>query len=328
MQLRILHSIASVDPASGGPIEGVRQLSRINKNYGHRIELLTLDDPASRWVREFPYTVHAMGPAFTRYGYSPRFVPWLRANARNYDCVVVNGIWGYNCFGTWRALRETGVPYFVYTHGMLDPWFKYRYPLKHVKKWLFWPWAVYPVLRDARGVMFTCEEERMLARDSFWLYDCNEIVVNYGTPGAQDPGRDYGTAFLERHPALQDFRRFVFLGRVHPKKGPDILIKSVARLRDSGDWDTRRMRLIMAGPADGGYAGELKALSRRLGVDECIYWTGMLHGGRQVGGAAMRRGVCVALTPGEFWHRRGRIAIRRCPRADLQIGQHLGGHRR
>jgi glycosyltransferase involved in cell wall biosynthesis len=278
MQLRILHSIASVDPASGGPIEGVRQISRINERFGHRIELLTLDDPASKWVREFPHTVHAMGPAFSRYGYSARFVPWLRANARNYDCVVVNGIWDYNCFGTWRALHETDVPYFVYTHGMLDPWFKYRYPWKHFKKWLFWPWAVFPALHDAREVMFTCEEERILARDSFWLYDCNEIVVNYGTPGAPDPGRDYANAFLGKHPALRGSRRFVFLGRVHPKKGPDILIKTLASLRDSGDWDTQRMRLIMAGPADGGYAGHLKDLSRRLGIDDSIYWTGMLLG--------------------------------------------------
>jgi glycosyltransferase involved in cell wall biosynthesis len=279
MPLRILHCIASVDPASGGPIEGLKQIARINVGeYGHRVEVVTLDDPHSKWVREFPHPVHAMGPGFTHYGYSSRLVPWLRANAHNYDCVVVNGIWGYNCLGAWRALRDTDVPYFVYTHGMLDPWFKYRYPLKHMKKWLFWPWAVYPVLRDAQGVMFTCEEERRLARESFWLYDCNEIVVNYGTPGAPAPDHDYSTPFLQKHPDLQNRTRFVFLGRVHTKKGPDILIEAIARLRDAGRWDPRRMRLIMAGPVDGEYAEELKALSRRLGVDESVYWTGMLLG--------------------------------------------------
>jgi hypothetical protein len=110
------------------------------------------------------------------------------------------------------------------------------------------------------------------------------------------------------------------------KREVEILKKATAYFAKDVLW--RRMRLIMAGPADGGYAGELKALSRRLGVDDCIYWCGMLMGDDKWGGAAMRRGVCVALTPGEIWHRRGRIAIRRCPRADLQIGQHLGGHRR
>ena len=278
MPLKILHAIGSVNPASGGPIEGVRQISLVNALYGHEIELLTLDDPDSKWVREFGWPVHAMGPSYTHYGYSPRLVPWLKANAHRYDCVIINGIWGYNCWGVWRALRKTGMPYYVYTHGMLDPWFKYRYPFKHVKKWLFWPWAVYPVLRDARGVMFTCEEERMLARQSFWLYDCNEIVVNYGTPGAPDPRQDYAKGFLAKHPALQGVRRFVFLGRVHPKKGPDILIRAIAQLRDGGRWDPDTMKLIMAGPADGRYAAKLQALSRRLGVESSVYWTGMLLG--------------------------------------------------
>lgn len=270
--------IGSVDPATGGPIEGVKQMGRINRELGHEIEIASLDDPGSPGVASFELPVHALGPGRTHFAYSARLVPWLRANATRYDCVVVNGIWGYNCLGAWRALRGTGVPYVVYTHGMLDPWFKRTFPLKHLKKWLFWPWAVYPALRDAFGVLFTCEEERRLARQSFWLYSCNEIVVNYGTPGAPEAERDYAGEFLDRHPALRGKRRFVFLGRVNPKKGPDVLIRAVARLRDEGRWDASAMRVILAGPADGAYAAELKALAEELGVADCLYWTGMLLG--------------------------------------------------
>ena len=43
---------------------------------------------------------------------------------RNYDAVIVNGLWMYHGFGAWRALHGGPVPYFVFTHGMLDPWFK------------------------------------------------------------------------------------------------------------------------------------------------------------------------------------------------------------
>lgn len=281
--LRILHAIASVNPAIGGPLEGVRQISKINHGFGHQPEILSLDSPSEPWVRKLEYKVHAMGPGYTAYGYCPRLVPWLREHAKDYDVVIVNGIWGYNCFGVWRALRGTSVPYYVYTHGMLDPWFKYRYPWKHAKKWLFWPWAVFPVLRDARGVFFTCEEERYLARKSFWLYDCNEIVVNYGTPGVPDETKDYGEAFLDRHPELRPFRRFVFLGRVHPKKGPDIIIKAIAYLKKEGLWDSGSMKLVMAGPADGDYADKLKALSQSEGVVQDIVWTGMLVGDEKWG---------------------------------------------
>ena len=76
-----------------------------------------------------------------------------------FDAVIINGLWQYHSFGAWRALRGTATPYYVFPHGMLDPWFKRSFPLKHLKKWLYWPWAEYRVLRDARAVIFTCEAE-------------------------------------------------------------------------------------------------------------------------------------------------------------------------
>ena len=47
---------------------------------------------------------------------------------------------------------------------MLDPWFKQEYPIKHMAKWLYWPWAEYRTLRDAHLVLFTTAEEMALAR--------------------------------------------------------------------------------------------------------------------------------------------------------------------
>src|SRR4051812_19499062 len=99
--------------------------------------------------------MHAFGARRGRFPFRSQFTPWLRKNHRSYDAVIVNGLWQYSGFGAWRAL-EPGFPYFVFTHGMLDPWFKRQYPLKHFKKWLYWPWADYRLLRDAAAVLFTC----------------------------------------------------------------------------------------------------------------------------------------------------------------------------
>ncbi|HVE16526.1 MAG TPA: glycosyltransferase [Chthoniobacterales bacterium] len=284
MTLRLLHAIASADPAGGGPIEGVRQISAINTRYNHEVEIVTLDPPDAPFLASFPYKIHALGPGITSYGFSIRFVEWLRANASQYDAVIVNGVWGFNALGTWLALRKTReVPYMVFTHGMLDPWFKHRYPFKHLKKWLYWPWGLYPVLRDADAVLFTCERERQLARESFWLYDCNEVVVRYGTAGIPDPDADYRSEFIAAHPELAKTRNILFLGRVHPKKGPDLLLKAVAKLQHDGYWDPKTMRIVMAGPADFGYATELKKLAVELGIGDSIYWTGMLSGGQKWG---------------------------------------------
>jgi glycosyltransferase involved in cell wall biosynthesis len=246
------------------------------------VEVVSLDPPDAPWLKKVDVPVHALGPAGS-YGFSMKYVRWLRENAASYDMIIINGVWGFNAFGAWLALRKMKVPYTVFTHGMLDPWFKHRYPLKHLKKWLYWPWGLYPVLRDADAVFFTCVRECELARESFWLYDCNEVIVRYGTAGIPEPTRDYRCDFLAAHPALEGKRLFLFFGRVHPKKGPDLLIRAIARLKKDGYWDERTMRLVMAGPADSAYAERLKELVVKEGIESSTYWTGMLVGDQKWG---------------------------------------------
>ena len=179
--MRILHTIQSASPAGGGPIESLIQLATLAVSSGHHVEVVSLDPPDASFLAAFPFPIHPLGPSAHSYGYAPGVVLWLRTNVNNYDIVVVNGLWQYLSFACWRALHRSSTPYVVYPHGMLDPFFKRRYPLKHVKKWLYWPWGEYRVLRDAAAVLFTCEEERVLARQSFWLYKANEKVVAFGT---------------------------------------------------------------------------------------------------------------------------------------------------
>jgi glycosyltransferase involved in cell wall biosynthesis len=284
MGYRILHAIRSVNPAGGGPIEGIKQLTVANLRHGHHVEVVTLDAPSDPWVKDCPIQCHAMGPSLLGYGYSPRFVPWLRANHRHFDAVIVNGLWQYSSYGVWRALAGTPVPYFVFPHGMLDPWFKRTYPIKHLKKWLYWPWADYRVLRDAAAVLFTCDEERRLARQSFWLYKCDEFVINYGTAAPTGDATVQCRAFLERFPQLADKRSLLFLGRVHVKKGPDLLFRAFASvLARMPRPSTQNVQLVMAGPNDHAYGREMARLVHELGLDDRVTWTGMLSGDQKWG---------------------------------------------
>ena len=278
MALHILHVIQTVNPKSGGPIEGVCQQARAHALFGHSVEIASLDKAESSYIsvpnlKVIPCNrskLDQIAP-FTLYDF-------LRSNHSNYDCVIINGIWGLNLLTVCLALAKTHTPYFVFSHGMLDPWFKYRFPLKHLKKWLAWPWAIYPALREAESVFFTCEQEKLLARKSFWLYDCAETVISYGTEGIPSPQDDYATSFLEAHPSLASKRIFLFLGRVHPKKGPDLLIRSIAKLEQEGYWNPYTMKLVFAGPSDSDYASMLSKLSKDLGVFSSLYWTGMITG--------------------------------------------------
>ena len=272
-RVKILHVLSSADPGVGGPLEGVRQRGIRLQQLGHSVEVVTLDDPNLDFLKLFPLTVHALGPASGSYRYSGRLVPWLKENARRYDAVIVNGLWQYNSFGAWRALKGMGVPYFVFTHGMLDPWFKRAYPLKHLKKWLYWPWGDYRVLRDARAVLFTSEEERLQASRSFWLYRAKERVIAYGTSTPPNGADELRERFLAAHPSLRDRRIILFLSRIHEKKGCDLLIRAFARaaLTDPA------LRLVVAGPDQTGWVSRLTDLAREMNISDRILWPGMLQ---------------------------------------------------
>lgn len=272
--MRILQSIHSVDPAGGGVAEGVNQLGATLISLGHRVEIASLDSPDSPFLERSPLTVHPLGPGSSGYGYSAKFVPWLRENHLNYDAVIVNGLWQFHSFGIWLALRKTDTPYVVYPHGMLDPWFKKEYPLKHLKKWLYWPWAEYRVLRDAEAVLFTCEEEKLLARQSFWLYESKEVVASLGTSEPSgNPEKDI-QVFFQRYPALVGKKLLLFMGRIHPKKGCDLLIEAfIKEMLANPDW-----HLVMAGPDQVGWQAELEKRAKALGATSRITWAGMLGG--------------------------------------------------
>jgi glycosyltransferase involved in cell wall biosynthesis len=218
--------------------------------------------------------VHNLGPGrLGTYRYSPRLKHWLADNAARFGAVIVNGLWQYHGFAAWRALHGTATPYFVFTHGMLDPWFRHQYPLKHLKKCLYWPWAEYRVLRDARAVLFTCEEERRLASQSFSLYSANEWVVSYGTPGpsAGNPAAQR-EAFLQKFPQLRNKRLLLFLGRIHPKKGCDLLVDAFA----AASQQDPALYLVIAGPDSENMQAQLSRRATELGATR-IVWTGMLR---------------------------------------------------
>jgi glycosyltransferase involved in cell wall biosynthesis len=156
---------------------------------------------------------------------------------------------------------------------MLDPWFKHTYPLKHLKKWLYWPWADYRVLRDAAAVLYTCEDEKMLARESFWLYRASEAISNLGTTAPTGCSEQQRGAFFEKYPELRGKRLALFMGRLHEKKGCDILLKAFAAALREPAW-----RLVIAGPDQNGVKAQLVKLSEQLRIADRVVWTGMVKG--------------------------------------------------
>ena len=272
--MKLLRLIRCLNPTGGGPIEGIRQITPHLATLGVRTSVASLDPPDAPWLQHQPFEAIGLGPVSGGYGYHRGLPSRIQALARQHDAVIIHGIWQYHAFATWRALRGSNIPYFVFTHGMLDPWFKRTYPLKHFKKWAYWPWADYRVLRDATGVLFTTEQERQLARQSFWLYRANERVVGYGTSAPPGDAELQREVFLQRFPHLRGKRLLLFLSRIHPKKGVDLLIDAFAAVASSDP----RLQLVIAGPDQVGWQAALQRRAAELGIAERITWAGMISG--------------------------------------------------
>jgi glycosyltransferase involved in cell wall biosynthesis len=270
--LKILQMVQTLDPSGGGVAAAVLGLNRGLTRRGHKIDVLVLDDPSAPWLTDVDLPVHALGAGLTSYRYSPMLSPWLKKHGGDYDRVIVNGIWQYLSFAAWRHFARSPIPYFVFPHGMLDPWFKETFPLKHLKKWLYWPWADYRVLRDAAAVIFTSEEERLLAHESFWLYRVREKVSPLGVETPTLPSTQVQERLFERYPQLRNTRTLLFLGRLHPKKGCDILIDAFANAADAS------VSLMLAGPDQVGWQKDLEQQAERLGVKQRVVFPGMLEG--------------------------------------------------
>ncbi|MGZ0654163.1 glycosyltransferase [Coraliomargarita sp. W4R53] len=273
--MKILRVIPTINPDTGGPLEGLKRASLIMSELGIDVEVASLDTPGSFSEESdaLPWPSHKHGSIkLMNYGYSNRFKNWIDKHAADYDAVIIHCMWQYHGYATSRACRKAGVPYFIYPHGMLDPWFNEAYPLKKIKKQIYWRLAEHSVLHHARAVLFTSEEECQLARQSFHPYRVQEQIPGYGTTKPDViPSEAAATLRQSEHEwAKQPY--FLFLGRIQEKKGLDLLIEAYAALRTQ----TPDMpNLVIAGPEQQPqYAEDLRSRFSQEG----IHWVGVVTG--------------------------------------------------
>jgi glycosyltransferase involved in cell wall biosynthesis len=173
---------------------------------------------------------------------------------------------------------------------MLNPWFQEKISFKSVSKIAMWRLLEWKVLRDARAVLFGSEEERKLARQCYSPYVCNEDVLSLiGTsiPRAQDSKST--EAIFSLYPELRGKRFILYLNRLHPMKGCDLLIRAFAEIAA----EHPDLHLAIAGPSESGYEGLLLALAKQCALEERITWTGPLY--KELKWAALRLASLFAL---------------------------------
>ncbi|MEO9930355.1 glycosyltransferase [Rhodopirellula bahusiensis] len=270
--MKILRVISSMDPSTGGPCQGIRNSAPELESLECANEIVCLDDPGSSYLTSEALTVHAIGQASGPWARHPALLPWLSENLIRFDAVIIHGLWQYSSYAVTKVMRQlrretahTTLPrVYVMPHGMLDPWFQNdpSRRLKAWRNWAYWKLMEHRTISDADGVLFTCQKELELARQPFRPYRPKHgINVGYGV--AKPPARteSMDQSFREICPQLGDQTYLLFLSRIHPKKGVDLLINAYAELAEEMAANTKFPALVIAGPTDSDYAKSMQQLA-------------------------------------------------------------------
>lgn len=276
--MRILHIIPYMHPMGGGPPVVVDQFCRQLLRYGHEVHVLTTNALApsedEQWAEPYreSYDITIL-PAWRRhvFGYSPALMYEMKARALQADIVHVHNLWSFTNIAAGRVCQKLDVPCVVSTHGMLDP---HSLSRKSLKKTLYGKLVQFRLLRRSNGIVFTHKEEERLARQS-----CPGLPVGYVVPlGTDDPPSGDLSAergkLLARHPEWSQKQLILFLGRIHPKKGTDLLVTAFALLlRDLPD-----AHLVLAGPVEQSEKKKLQHFLRSFGAENSATWAGPVFG--------------------------------------------------
>jgi len=274
--LKILHLISSIDPAGGGPIEGIKQLSKNFKKYNVEVTVCACDSPSAEYVikKDYFFNLNVFGKTRFKYAFNIKELIWVFKNIKNYDLIIVNGLWDFGGVIALIASIIFKTEYYVFSHGMLGPWFRKNNFFKNLKKNIYWKLLQYHICKHAAGVVFTCKEEMIDARKSFSPYRVNECIVNYGVDSAPVNKEYLKSKFFNCYPNLRNKRLIVFLGRIHTTKACDLLIEAFSQIIDADN----RLHLVMVGPDSMDWIAQLNDKAISLGIVDRISWLGMLTG--------------------------------------------------
>jgi glycosyltransferase involved in cell wall biosynthesis len=140
------------------------------------------------------------------------------------------------------------------------------------------------VVNGADALFFTCDGEMRLARETFGGYrPRRELNIGYGVPEPPAFSETMRAAFSAKVPGLGNKPYLLFLGRIHPKKGVDLLVRAYFEKLKTEKLKTGIPDLVVAGPGwDSEYGRGIKDLIRELGAGSlergAIHAVGMLEG--------------------------------------------------
>jgi glycosyltransferase involved in cell wall biosynthesis len=252
----------------GGAVTAALGMAEALSAAGVEVRLAATDyghpEPAPRGVdlRLFPCR-------FAPWRWAPAMGRWLAREVPRADVVHLHTLWTYPTRAAARACACHGVPYVLRPAGMLEEWSMRR---RAWKKALYTRLVESETIRGASALHWTTAQEQ--EQSARWAEGRPGLVVPLGLPACAYEGLPPAASFARRFPALHGRRVLLYLGRVHPKKQPEVAIRALARVRG----EHPEAVLAIAGPGERGYLDALAALAEAEGVAGAVHFLGMLRG--------------------------------------------------
>jgi glycosyltransferase involved in cell wall biosynthesis len=277
---RILHATPYFAPAYvyGGPPRSVLALCHGLQRADVRVSVVTTTaNGAGELAPEVTAAetfegvrVEYLPRGFPRRSFAaPRLTAILERHRRDYDLVHVHGCWNFFGWATARWCRRAGVPYVVSPRGMLHPW---SFAHGRIRKALAYRLIEARTLQGARFIHTTSDEETRIV--SALGVGADIVMIPNGVDAAAPQAPAAIDEFRRRIGAHSGDFVLLFLGRLHPKKGLDVLVDAFRMALRTH----RHLFLVLAGSGDDGYVARLREDTRDLQEQHRIVFPGFLDG--------------------------------------------------
>jgi len=264
-----LQVLSHIDPRFGGMSAAVPKLAEeLRKRQGYDTRIIAFSSPEetreSNLPSDVPLTLWPPNRAkwMTDSNLRRRFQATVQASSG----VHIHGLWEGSTLAASLAARSTRTPYIISPHGMLESW---ALANKRRKKQVY---ATFFERRNLSGAVCVHALTRAEALDcrKFGFKGPIAIIPN----GIDIPTTYDASLFRARFPRVKSKRVLLFLGRVHYKKGIDLLLHAWAKISDRYP----DVILVIAGPDSEGTVAKMAQLLVKLDISSRVLFTDMLKG--------------------------------------------------
>ena len=286
-KIKLLTIISSLNPDHGGPSKATIDSSIILSQSGFKVDILTSDLKGSNYFKSNKIKVLNKGPTFGNYGLSIKLFMWLYKNRKKYDTFIVHGLWQFTTLMARMLLKNK---YYVFIHGMLDPWFAEDF-IKKIKKKIYWSLFERYNLLSAKSLLITSLGEKNSLKNTFVHTDgIKKKIVRFGITKPKFNKKIALKKFYNKLPLLKKKKFLLFLGRFHKKKGCEIIIESVKKLGKNFNWI-----VLFVGPIKSSdYGNRLKKLVKYYKLNKNIIFSNALYGNLKWGAIQASEGLVLA----------------------------------